>query len=57
MASFLKASGIAIAKSALNCLREMAVSAVKAEAESGNAEASEEESTSAEADAGTQKTA
>lgn len=50
MASFLKASGIAIAKSALNCLREMAVSAVKAEAESGNAEAGE-------ADASTQKTA
>jgi hypothetical protein len=53
MASFLKASGIAIAKSALNCLREMAVSAVKAEAEAGDEE--ESESTGSEAD--TQKTA
>lgn len=31
MLSFLKASGIAIAESALNCLRELAVNAVKTE--------------------------
>ena len=31
MAAFLKASGIAIAESALNCLRELAVNAIKSD--------------------------